>query len=1154
MDRPWIALTDIGGNDQQVWTGRGNPDGTFVIANVPDGVYQMAIWDEPLDHIISFRTVQISGGALVDMGDIHIPRWFGRIEGTVFRDTNENGTRDPGEEGIPNVEVGTRFKDGSIQYRTVTGMDGNYSLEEVFELEHFTVAEVGFNRFGQTVAAAVPDPGIPFPPATVPGALTIAQMTGAGMTTGIDWGKKEYPLADGTSNGGISGMVYYATTRNETDPRYAAAEDYEPGIPKVTINLYAASVDPNGNLIQDARINSVTTGAWKHPERPDGTIVPEIPLNSGYVAPGVYDGGFSFTTCFEPSYGAPDAVEKPLPAGTYIVEVVPPEGYRVVDENSVNTDQGDEYVITRNASLRQTGKPNTGRAGADQASINVLPPVYYGDSRTKKVVTLQNGQNAAVDFFLYTDVPIPGRIVGGMWDDLNLETNPASPYYGEKRGIAHTPVGIRDYQGKLLTTVYTDRYGIFEVLLPSTYTTNVPTPSGVAPAMYQVIGNDPGDPDRPNANYNPNYQTLKLVFDVWPGKTTYADVALFPVSNLVENPEGDLVPPSDVAPGTPLIYQVDRVYVTLGDIRTINITGINFGDIRGQVTLNGIPIPVLAWTDTAIRARVPFYFSPGPAQLLVRKRNGRVSPTGITIHVLGGTYNPAVVTLTPGTSIQQSIDAADANTLIIVPPGTYYESPILYKNVKLQGMGPKATVIDGRFFAAYRQAWLEKINSLDFDGPRNISQGQALTVVAKAGTFNSTFNPQIDGFTITGARGTEAGGILVHAFACYLEISNNVIEGNGGGFGGGITIGKPYAGDLHNELIHIHHNRIVRNGGVSLAGGVGIFNGAHYYHIHHNEIIGNYSAEYGGGLSHFGLSHGGQIHHNRVLFNSSFDEGGGILVGGEQPIPPQTFSAGSGEVDIFNNLIQGNLANDDGGGIRLLQPGTYRIRIYNNMVVNNVSTDLGGGIALDDASNVIICNNTIAKNATTATAEDSDGQPHGAGLVSEAHSAAFQALLPPGTPDFSDPVLFNNIFWDNRAYHFDPVAGRLSEDYLLMDMEVFGTPGPEYFNPYYCSLSAPYGPPNPTNLITDPAFVLEYDTRIRVGTLRGQPDFKSTKIIIPAPGAEGNYHLKPRSPVVNKGTVGLTLNRIYYPAPLTDYDDLPRRRWAGVDIGADEVG
>jgi len=142
VDRPWIALSDIGANDQQVYTGRGDANGNFIIKNVPPGIYQMAIWDEPLDHIISFRTVQVGRGEIVDMGDIGIPRWFVFIKGTVFYDLNENGVRDPGEMGIPNVPVATRFKDGSIQYRTVTDMLGNYELNEVFELERFAVAEV----------------------------------------------------------------------------------------------------------------------------------------------------------------------------------------------------------------------------------------------------------------------------------------------------------------------------------------------------------------------------------------------------------------------------------------------------------------------------------------------------------------------------------------------------------------------------------------------------------------------------------------------------------------------------------------------------------------------------------------------------------------------------------------------------------------------------------------------------------------------------------------------------------------------------------------------------------------------------------------------------------------------------------------------------
>ena len=40
-------------------------------------------------------------------------------------------------------------------------------------------------------------------------------------------------------NGGISGIVYYATTRAEDEPQLAAAEEWEPGVPRVQVNLYA---------------------------------------------------------------------------------------------------------------------------------------------------------------------------------------------------------------------------------------------------------------------------------------------------------------------------------------------------------------------------------------------------------------------------------------------------------------------------------------------------------------------------------------------------------------------------------------------------------------------------------------------------------------------------------------------------------------------------------------------------------------------------------------------------------------------------------------------------------------------------------------------------------------------------------------------------
>src|SRR6202008_1053963 len=159
------------------------------------------------------------------------------------------------------------------------------------------------------------------------------------------------------------------------------------------------------------------------------------------------------------------------------------------------------------------------------------------------------------------------------------------------------------------------------------------------------------------------------------------------------------------------------------------------------------------------------------------------------------------------------------------------------------------------------------------------------------------------------------------------------------------------------------------------------------YRVDHNEFCGNFSAEYGGAISHFGLSKNGEIDHNTIYLNESVDEGAGIMIAGEPhldaatAIPiPNKLSNGSGPVKIHDNYIAANLAGDDGGGLRFLQSGNWQADVYNNMITNNVSTHEGGGIALDDATNVRIYNDTIAKNLTTATAVTSTGFPAPAGL------------------------------------------------------------------------------------------------------------------------------------------------------------------------------
>lgn len=1146
VDRPWIALNDIGGNDEQVYTGRGNPDGPFKIINVPDGLYQMVIWDEPLDYIMQFRTVQIIDGAAVNMGDIGVPRWYGWIKGKVFRDVNGGGIEGAGAEGMPLVEVGTRFKDGSVQYATITDMMGNYSLDEVFPLELYTIAELGYMRFGHTKAVSTPDFGSPSGGATVTHdrVLTLAALTWSGSVNKIDWGMKEYPLTlpDGTivTNGGISGIIYHATMRNEIDPQFAAAENYEPGIPNVTVKLHKLNSDGTLTLL-----DSTASDAWEHPiscVRPDGSPDPkciETATGGNQIKSGVFDGGYAFEGISE---------------GTYVVEVVVPYGYEILDEQSVNTSEGDDFV--RVPSVQPVAGPaNPAKMKISNSYISMPgSPPYYGTSRTMKVVELGKGENAACDFFLYTDVPIPGRMVGLVTDDLNVETDPNSINFGEKRGIPYLPIGIRDYHGKLITMVYTDQNGIFEVLLPSTYTANVPTPSGVAQGMYRVVGNDPGDPGSPSLGYNGSYQTLPLVFEIWPGKTTFADIAIFPSAAF--NSGFTQPPPCLISPDTPEIHTLDKVYVSFPATmanRTFTITGTGFGETRGRVTLDGAGIQILNWSDTRITARIPLSAPSGPRQLLIHRNNGEVSPYGITFHVLRGSYNPRVINVNSNESIQAAIDGAPNNSLIILSSGTYYESPIIYKNIKLQGKGAHDTIIDSRFFMTYKTIWEAKLASIEHDGPQVQSMGQAITVLAKSNTFKSTFRPQIDGITITGARGQSAGGIFINAYGNYFMISNNIIKENGGGFGGAITLGMPYRGSNYNTNIQIHHNRILHNGGVSLAGAIGIFKGADNYEISYNELCGNYSAEYGGGISHFGYSPGGKIHHNKVQFNASFDEGGGIMIAGEPPLPPAVLSEGAGKVDIDKNHILFNVSNDDGGGIRFLMAGKEIFNITNNIIADNVAADLGGGISLDDATDVRIINNTIVKNISTATAQDSDGNPHGAGLTSEGHSAPFMASLPAGSSDFSNAVLLNNIFWDNRAYRFHFQTGTLDPDYQVIDMEVFGVLTPRTFTPNYCYLSnlnnggvgnIVYNGTNP------PGFAQEYTTLFEAKALNQQPGFISIKIII-EPNMNYDYHLSNYSPVINKGTYYIRIGNRTYTAPLFDIDD-QRRIPFRMDMGADE--
>ncbi|MFW9894140.1 MAG: hypothetical protein ACFFFO_18190, partial [Candidatus Thorarchaeota archaeon] len=601
-------------------------------------------------------------------------------------------------------------------------------------------------------------------------------------------------------------------------------------------------------------------------------------------------------------------------------------------------------------------------------------------------------------------------------------------------------------------------------------------------------------------------------------------------------------------------------------------------------------------------------------------------------------YEPTVYEVGPGkpyATIQSAIDAAAAQPdrdLVVVYPdtpqppwnaiGAYYENLIVYAPVKLQGVGPGGggvlgSVIDGRGVAGdtvYADEWRLNVAAQVWDGNQAIFEGPVIYLLAEDGEFGSGFKAAIDGFKITGgdqqgfpnnltvdpalkeAQAVQGGGIFANGYARHLQITNNVLESNGGAYAGAIRLGTPHLpgalNDNQNDYVRIAHNRVLANGGTNLAGAVGLFSGSEGYEVAYNDICGNFSAEYGGGISHYGLSPGSAIHHNRVYFNRAYDEGGGIMIAGELSADPGILSLGAGAVDVYANLIQANLGNDDGGGLRFLMAGNFPYNVYNNMIVNNISTHEGGGVSLNDTPDVRFYNNTVMKNITTATAVTSNGEPAPAGLSSSRNSALLQAyLVDAGSPFandiFSNPLLFNNIFWDNRAGSWDGAGvtgiGQPGDPATIYNWDLgvadcTGQLAPT--NSLLQTYSSPFPPdcdvlPDGSNVVGDPStypvdpvtgttadpndpMVVElFNVNVQVLPWRGNANFVDALIVALETRVDllGDYHLLSGSPAIDIGAdskAGILAPDVDIDGDPRPFDAIPLPNVLFWDAGADE--
>ena len=630
----FVALNNLSGSDETVFTDACNADSTFTIRNVPPGTYQLAAWDKSVNYIIDYRTVIApakvpatgpGSGNVIDMGMVSIFSWFGILKGKVFSDTDRTGkpwdaAGNP-KPGIPNMKVNLRFTDGTPIYGTTTDLQGNYSFNQFFPFWRFLIAEIGPDRFKPTGMTAVADDGGDIWNSTAtrtfqnlaignaaqlyPGTGTTYASMGINpqlqpdgqlfrnepglvrteavgpiiqdMAARIDWGLDDFQQGE---NGSISGMVSYDLTRTEEDPAMDVLDPWEPGIPGIQVNLYQDLTGtgallpgqlPYKTTFSAAWNSSTPTGCvslpgslWGSPQLVNGVAIPDCAETFKtwvQVRPAPYDGFYSFDN---------------IPVGKYIVQVAPPSEYRVRFWGDRDIDFGDPKTPFLEPPVPCVGDPTPVPQYHTLFPDQLVPtdiPGGWSPSLTapycdRKYADLTQRRSFTVNFGVFTDVPIPSRMWGTVWNDLMLEFNPSSPNAAGNLALSWLPVTIKDYKGQALVRTYTDQWGHFEAMVPSNYDIAPPIPIGLVVSQYTVVANDPGPildtrAGSPTAGqmitdpfFNPAYgqEVIRENWPFFPGQTTFIDTIVIPNSAFV----GNRVPLNcDYSDHSPEIFRVD---------------------------------------------------------------------------------------------------------------------------------------------------------------------------------------------------------------------------------------------------------------------------------------------------------------------------------------------------------------------------------------------------------------------------------------------------------------------------------------------------------------------------------------------------------------------------------------------------------------------
>ncbi|MBV9512575.1 MAG: hypothetical protein JO280_00810, partial [Mycobacteriaceae bacterium] len=459
------------------------------------------------------------------------------------------------------------------------------------------------------------------------------------------------------------------------------------------------------------------------------------------------------------------------------------------------------------------------------------------------------------------------------------------------------------------------------------------------------------------------------------------------------------------------------------------------------------PLTGVLWSDTAITGTVPAGVAACPTQqqaqyqgtlpsgvsptaqcgqLVITTAAGKQSVDTVTVTI--GGKQPTLVTpgVQPFPTIQSAIDAALPGDMIIVPPGTYNEMVVMWKPVRLQGVGAASSVVDANTQPAGKllDPWRQKVVclfGLTANGRPDTSANRSCTNGLVDATNNQTGRQWMNfpsmvvdrlpfeatlGWDAT-LNGNLAEQLIEPSLLGAYEGAAITVLGKGVKFPAGTKILDAFGATPGTSGAAFPTNTTLLSS--RDCGGTASTRNNPYptnFYCNPSSIDGlgiRDSSQGGGGIFVHAYAHNLQIANNRVSNNTGTMSGGITIGTGEHP---DVALGGRGQtitsyptsceqsdvqnlslpfcfntrVNVHNNAVVGNSSMGDelfsstpaGAGGVSINTGTDYYQFTNNWVCGNLSSGDGGGVSHigfskqgDIEHNTIIFNQSTNPSITT---------------------------------------------------------------------------------------------------------------------------------------------------------------------------------------------